>query len=128
MTSLAPASSASFAPGSSSTPTPQLQRQASEHRQAPIRRTTLTSPREGAAFPSQTPRHRSDEYDEEDEGEDEDDEEYYEGGQSGVQRSGGVMGGGEGREGNSMLNEVTVKSGYLWKKGEKRKVSLYRWK
>lgn len=69
-------------------------------------------------------RQRSDEYDEEDEGEDEDDEEYYEGGHSGVQRGGGVMGGGGGGEGNSMLTEVTVKSGYLWKKGEKRKVSL----
>ena len=26
-------------------------------------------------------------------------------------------------EAQDMLNEVTVKSGYLWKKGEKRKVS-----
>ncbi|CAO1636292.1 unnamed protein product [Parajaminaea phylloscopi] len=34
---------------------------------------------------------------------------------------------GDGREATEMLNEATVKAGYLWKKGEKRKTWKKRW-
>jgi hypothetical protein len=54
---------------------------------------------------------------------DDDDEGDYDG-EDGDEDDEDQVIGGEGLGGKDLLNETTLKSGYLWKRGEKRKVSV----